>query len=124
MLRDGFHQGAVHGGVAPYRPNSLDGGNPFPATDDDHGFAEARFTVASGQKVREAPASFAYHFSQARVFWVSMSPVEQEHIIAAYTFELGKCYEQAVKERQLQALANVDARLCAEVAAGLGLAAP
>ena len=29
MLRDGFHQHAVHGGVAPYRPNSLDGGCPF-----------------------------------------------------------------------------------------------
>ena len=25
MLRDGFHQSAVHRGVAPYRPNSLDG---------------------------------------------------------------------------------------------------
>ncbi|WP_190215904.1 catalase, partial [Kitasatospora indigofera] len=29
MLRDGFHQDAVHTGVAPYRPNSLDGGCPF-----------------------------------------------------------------------------------------------
>jgi catalase len=28
MLRDGFHQDAVHGGAAPYRPNSLDGGCP------------------------------------------------------------------------------------------------
>jgi catalase len=53
-----------------------------------------------------------------------MTPVEQEHIVRAYTFELGKCYEQAVKERQLRALANIDATLCAEVAAGLGLPAP
>ncbi|WP_034263266.1 catalase [Actinospica robiniae] len=29
MLRDGFHQDAVHTGVAPYKPNSLDGGCPF-----------------------------------------------------------------------------------------------
>src|SRR6185312_479572 len=36
MLRDGFHQHAVHAGVAPYRPNSLDGGNPFPAGDAEH----------------------------------------------------------------------------------------
>ena len=42
----------------------------------------------------------------------------------AYTFELGKCYEQAVKERQLLALANIDPVLCREVAAGLGLPAP
>ena len=36
MLRDGFHQHAVHAGVAPYRPNSLDGGCPFPAGDAEH----------------------------------------------------------------------------------------
>ena len=58
------------------------------------------------------------------MFWLSMSPVEQEHIIRAYTFELGKCYEQAIKERQLQALANIDPVLCSEVATGLGLPAP
>jgi catalase len=53
-----------------------------------------------------------------------MSPVEKEHIIRAYSFELGKCYEQAIKERQLQALANIDAVLCSEVATALGLPAP
>jgi catalase len=80
--------------------------------------------VAQGSKVREAPASYDDHFSQARLFWKSMTPVEQEHIVLAYTFELGKCYEQAIKERQLIALANIDERLCARVAEGLGLPAP
>jgi catalase len=124
MLRDGFHQDAVHGGVAPYRPNSLDAGNPFPAGQEEHAFVEAPATVAEGQKVRAAPASYDDHFSQARLFWRSMSPVEQEHIIAAYTFELAKCYEQAVKQRQLEALARIDRRLCSEVASGLGLPVP
>src|SRR5690606_25835521 len=32
MLRDGFHQHGVHAGVAPYQPNSLDGGCPFMAS--------------------------------------------------------------------------------------------
>src|SRR5690606_38155533 len=31
MFRDGMHQTAVHTGVAPSRPNSLDGGCPFTA---------------------------------------------------------------------------------------------
>ena len=77
--------------------------------------------LPEAEKTRSAPASFDDHFSQARLFWLSMSPVEQEHIIAAYTFELTKCFEQTVKERQLIALANIDARLCQEVATGLGL---
>nr|WP_296071512.1 catalase [uncultured Actinoplanes sp.] len=121
MLRDGFHQHAVHTGVAPYRPNSLDGGNPFPAPD---GFVDVPVTVASAPKVRENPVSFDDHYSQVRLFWASMSPVEKEHIIGAYTFELGKCYEQAIKERQLACLANVDPDLCARVAVGLGLPVP
>ncbi|MEU5903354.1 catalase [Micromonospora sp. NPDC047467] len=124
MLRDGFHQHAVHAGVAPYRPNSLDGGNPFPAGDDEQAFLDVPVTVAQAPKVRANPVSFDDHYSQARLFWLSMSPVEKEHIIRAYTFELGKCYHQAIKERQLQCLANIDPVLCEQVATGLGLPAP
>ena len=58
------------------------------------------------------------------MFYRSLSEVEQAHIVEAFTFELGKCYEQAIKERELAVLANVDADLCAQVAAGLGLPAP
>ncbi len=124
MLRDGMHQTAVHRGVAPYSPNSLDGGCPFTAGADMSAFVEAPVRVPEATKVREAPETFADHFSQPRRFWLSMSPVEREHIIGAYTFELGKCYEQAVRERTLQVLANIDPELCAGVAEGLGLPAP
>ncbi|MFE2877351.1 catalase [Streptomyces roseus] len=124
MLRDGMHQSAVHRGVAPYKPNSLDGGCPFFAGADTGAFIEVPVEIPAGRKVREAPASFDDHFSQPRLFWLSMTPVEREHIIAAYTFELGKCYEQAIKERTLAVLANIDGELCAQVAAGLGLAVP
>lgn len=129
MFRDGFHQHAVHSGVAPYKPNSLDGGCPFAAGADlsdeqTRAFVDAAVKVAEATKVRENPASYDDHYSQARQFWLSMTPVEQEHIVRAYTFELGKCYEQAVKERQLQCLANIDPVLCQEVATGLGLPVP
>ena len=50
MLRDGFHQHAVHAGVAPYRPNSLDGGNPFPAGDAENAFVDVPVTVARGAR--------------------------------------------------------------------------
>ncbi|MGW3359785.1 catalase [Streptomyces bungoensis] len=124
MLRDGMHQTAVHRGVAPYRPNSLDGGCPFTAGADMGAYVETPVRVPEATKVREAPETFQDHYSQARRFWLSMSPVEREHIIGAYTFELAKCYEQAIRERALQVLANIDAELCAGVAAGLGLPAP
>ncbi|WP_030923777.1 catalase [Streptosporangium amethystogenes] len=124
MLRDGFHQDAVHSGVAPYKPNSLDGGCPFFAGQSEGGYRETPVRVPAAEKVREAPASYADHFSQPRLFWLSLTPVEREHVIAAYTFELGKVYEQAIKERTLRTLAEIDPYLCEQVAQGLGLPVP
>ena len=80
--------------------------------------------IAEAVKERRSPATFDDHYSQVRQFFRSLSPVEQDHVIQAYTFELGKCREQVIRERQLLSLANIDAGLCAAVAKGLGLAAP
>ncbi|WP_017576684.1 catalase [Nocardiopsis kunsanensis] len=124
MLRDGMHQTAVYNGVAPYKPNSLDGGCPFFAGSDEGGYVEVPASVAASKKVRQSPESFADHFTQPRLLWLSLSAVEREHMISAFTFELGKCYENAIKERTLRALAEVDPHLCEQVAEGLGLPAP
>ena len=124
MLRDGFHQAAVHGGVAPYRPNSLDGGNPAEAGEEQGAFIDVPQPIPAGAKVREVAASFDDHFSQATLFLHSLSALERQHLTLAYTFELAKCYEESVRIRQLQALANIDADLCADVAMALGMTAP
>ena len=124
-LRDGMHQTAVHTGVAPYKPNTLGGGCPFTAGADVGGYVEFPVPMApNAAKVRQAPASFEDHFSQATLFWLSLTPPEREHVVAAYTFELSKCTQRVVQERTLGVLANVDTELCAQVAAGLGLPAP
>ncbi len=124
MLRDGMHQTAVHTGVAPYRPNSLDGGCPFTADAAARGYVEVAQELPATRKIRAAPASFSEHFGQPRQFYKSLTPVEQQHVVEAYTFELGRCYEVAVRERQLLALAEIDVELCSAVAVGLGLQAP
>ena len=123
MLRDGMHQTADHGGVAPYRPNSLDGGCPFHAGTQDAALIEVPQAVV-GEKSRTAAASFDDHFSQVRLFWRSLTETEQDHVVSAYTFELGRCYEQAIRERQVAALAQVDGELAERVAQGLGLPSP
>jgi Catalase-related immune-responsive len=52
-----------------------------------------------------------------------VSPIEETHVVEAFTFELGKVHEQGIKERELQVLANVDTDLCEQVAAALNLPA-
>jgi catalase len=114
---------SVHRGIAPYLPNSLEDGAPKVTGAGRGGYVQIARPLA-GEVVRAAPASFDDHFTQAALFYRSLSPVEQTHLVDAFTFELGKCYEKAVKERMLTVLANVDTDLCGEVAAGLGLAPP
>lgn len=123
MLRDGFHQHSVPVGQAPYRPNSLDGGCPFHAGRAEGAFIEVPHEAA-GAKIRELPASFEDHFSQARMFFRSLTPIEQEHVITGYSFELSKVTWPQVRERQLRCLALIDERLCREVATALGLPVP
>ncbi|WP_292647429.1 catalase-related domain-containing protein [Nocardioides sp.] len=94
------------------------------AGDPQGAFVDNPVKVPETVKQRAQPASFDDHFSQARLFWLSMTPVEKQHIIAAYSFELGKVYEPAIRERQLQCLANIDADLCEGVATSLGLPVP
>lgn len=124
MLRDGFAQQGDHTGIAPYQPNSLDGGCPFMAGDDERPFTDSPVKIPETVKNRELSESFDDHFSQARLFWQSMSDPEKEHIIGAYSFELGKCHDPVIRERQVQCLAQIDPVLCSEVATALGLPVP
>lgn len=123
MLRDGMHQTAIHTGLAPYRRNSVDGGEPLVADADEGGYVPTPRPV-DGPVMRAEPLSFEDHFTQPAMFYRSLSAIEKAHVAAAFTFELGKCYEQAIKERELEVLANVDTDLCQQVADGLGLPAP
>ena len=90
MLRDGMHQTAIHTGLAPYRPNSIDGGEPRVAPTSATAATSRSPRPVEGAPVRANPASFDDHFSQATMFYRSLTPLEQAHIVEAFTFELGK----------------------------------
>jgi len=119
--RDGLHRQAIHRGRVSYEPNSLAGGCPFQA--GISGFTSFPQAI-SEDKVRGKPELFADHYSQARLFWESQTPIEQQHIIAAFRFELTRVQIPAIRERVLSLLVNVDQVLATNVANGLGLALP
>ncbi|GAB2828380.1 catalase [Actinocorallia aurea] len=120
--RDGYHQTAIHENQAAYHKNSIGGGCPFLAGDTE---AYRHYPEpVSGTKLRKRADSFADHYSQATLFWNSMSDWEKAHIVEAFRFELGKVTRPAVREGVVANLANVDAGLASAVAEGLGLPAP
>ncbi|HVF13001.1 MAG TPA: catalase, partial [Acidimicrobiales bacterium] len=124
--RDGFGQQAIHEGVAPYFPNSLGEGKPFHAGDEGlvHVPRPVSGTVVRQRAQMDTVVSFDDHFTQATMFWNSMTPPERDHIVSAFSFELGKCVHAHVRENVLSGLANVAAELCERVATNLGMAAP
>ncbi len=124
--RDALHRTTIDKGRASYEPNSIDQGWPkeTPPGPQDGGF-ETYPERLEAHKVRRRSESFADHFSQATLFFRSMSHHEKEHIIAAYSFELGKVDRLWIRERQVnEILANIDLELAARVAQNLGLPAP
>jgi catalase len=107
-------------GRANYEPNSWGGAQGGPRESHEIGFRSVA-VEETGRKVRERSESFADHYSQARLFYISQTKIEQGHIGDAIVFELSKVESLAIRERVVSHLPNIDADLAEKVAAGLGL---
>ncbi|HEX3757438.1 MAG TPA: catalase [Kofleriaceae bacterium] len=118
--RDGMARFAVNHGRVSYEPNSLDLDSRDSARETPNGFV-THPRVAAGDKVRQRSATFADHYSQARMFWRSMTPPEQRHIVAAFAFELSKVEALAVRTRMLGHLQIIEPELHARVATAMGM---
>ncbi|EOQ68618.1 hypothetical protein F931_01335 [Acinetobacter pittii ANC 4050] len=124
--RDGLHQHTIHKGQAAYQPNSID--NDWPAETPpaaSNGGFESYPENISGHKLRQRSETFSDHFSQPRLYYKSLAPHEQKHVVDAYTFELSKVQRKHIRERQVQQiLANIDLDLARQVGANLGIEVP
>ena len=121
--RDGFHQIAVPQGRTAYTPNSLNSGYPMAGLNKNEGYVHYPENV-SGRKIRQRSESFKDHFSQATLFWNSMSEPEKVHIIKAFHFEVGKVEDAATRQKVVDMFSNVDPDLAVAVAQGVGAKAP
>jgi len=118
LQRDGHMQMSLQPGRVNYSPSSLEDDTPRQNPRDGLvSFAE----TMEGDKLRIRSESFADHFSQARQFFYSQTEPEQNHIVAAFVFELSKVETPRVRERMVGQLANVDPEIAQRVANGLGL---
>ncbi len=117
--RDGHMQMAQPAGRVAYEPNSLS--DDSPRETPSKGFQSAA-VAETGEKGRIRAESFADHYSQARQFYVSQTTYEQAHIAAALVFELSKVEHVHVREAMVGHLRQIDERLAARVASGLGFA--
>lgn len=124
--RDGMMQTHSFTGRATYEPNSLAevGEKSGPRAVDQGFMTVAKQDIDSTDKLRVRSETFADHFSQPRLFYISQMPTEQAHIVAGFVFELSKVQLNHVRLRVLGQLQNIDMSLAEQVADGLGLDLP
>lgn len=121
--RDALHQHEIHKGQASYQPNSIDNNWPIeiPPASKNGGFESYQERI-DGYKIRQRSDSFLDYFSQARLYYRSLTTHEQKHIVDAYTFELSKVKRPYIREREVQEiLANIDFELAQQVGKNLGI---
>ena len=116
--RDGHMQMMVPTGRVAYEPNSLapDG----PREDPHRGFVTFAGTTR-GLKTRHRSETFADHYSQARMFYRSLTESEKGHMIAAFAFELAKVETVEIRRRMLGHLRLIDVTLLEGVERALGM---
>jgi catalase len=106
-------------GRANYEPNSW-GAAGGPRESPTAGFQTFPVRVEA-TKLRARSETFADHYSQARQFYVSQTPIEQKHIQNALVFELSKVSRVDIRARMVSHLMNIDDGLADAVAKGLRL---
>ncbi|RZT21027.1 catalase [Fictibacillus sp. BK138] len=121
--RDGFGRQTINRGQVSYHKNSLAANTPSPATEEEGGYVHYQEKV-EGRKVRSRSESFKDHFSQATLFWNSMSEPEKQHLKNAFSFELGKVKSKSVQQQVVDMFANVSLELAATFAEAIGAEPP
>ncbi|MFD2247839.1 catalase [Pontibacter ruber] len=119
----GFMKMTIGKGKVNYWPNSLGNGCPMMAPESAGGYVHHQEKV-EGHKIRARSESFSDHYSQATLFWNSLTEPEKKHLVEAAHFELGKVETIAVRERQLANFYKVDPEFARRVAAGIGIEVP
>ena len=120
--RDGMHRQDVDTNPANYEPNSINNNWPreTPPAASGGGF-ESYPERIDAAKVRQRSESFAEFYAQPRLFWLSQTPTEQDHIAGAFSFELSKVARPYIRERVVDLLARVDQSLAQKVAKNVGV---
>ncbi len=121
--RDGHMQMDVPKGRAAYFPNVIAGGCPYLSEMAQGGFATYP-SENEGKKVRAKSESFTDYFSQPALFYRSLAEWEKNHIVSAYSFELGKCEYKQIQERMLWLIQQIDEDLASQVSKNIGVEIP
>ncbi|WP_164669370.1 catalase [Virgibacillus doumboii] len=106
-----------------YHENSLANNTPYTTPPEAGGYVHYPKKV-EGHVIRGRSESFNDFFTQPRIFWNSLTPVEKQHTIDGFSYQLGKVESESVRQQNVNLLVNVDKDLACIVADNIGVDRP
>jgi catalase len=106
-----------------YHKNSLANNTPYTTPPEEGGYEHYPKKV-DGVVIRGRSESFNDFFTQPRIFWNSMTPIERQHTIEGFSYQLGKVRSESVRQQNVNLLVNVDKELATIVAKNIGVNPP
>ncbi|KAF9255095.1 catalase-domain-containing protein [Marasmius fiardii PR-910] len=124
--RDGAGQQMIHSNIYPYTYNTLNSGSPQPAnqTQGNGFFSAPARSIVDAHYVREISPTFLDHWSQARLFYNSIIPAEQQMVVNALRFELAHVSSMDVRRNFITQLNKIDNDLAKRVAEAVDVDTP
>lgn len=122
--RDSYVRHRIDVDFVNYHDNSLAGNTPSEVTPEEGGYIHYPEKV-DGNITREHPSdSFTDYFSQARLFWNSMSPSEKHNLIKTFSYHVGKVHSKSVRQQVVDMFVNVDKDMATKIAEDIGVNSP
>ncbi|GKV70609.1 catalase-2 [Sporosarcina sp. NCCP-2716] len=121
--RKGFMRYRIDADQTNYHNNSIDGNTPYTVPPEEGGYASYPKKV-EGHVIRARSKSFDDFFSQPRIFWNSLTPIEKQHMIEALSFQLGCVQSESVRQQNVDMLVKVDKEMANIVADNIGVKRP
>ena len=121
--RQGFMRYRIDVDQVSYHRNSLADNTPYTTPPEEGGY-ESYPKKIDGHAIRARSKSFDDFFSQPRIFWNSLTPIEKQHTIEALSYQLGNVKSESVRQQNVDILVNVDQEMAAIVADNIGVKRP
>jgi catalase len=106
-----------------YHKNALADNTPHETPAEKGGYVHYPKKV-DGAVIRNRSESFNDFYSQTRIFWNSLTPIERQHTIEGFTYQLGKVKSEFIRQQNVNLLVNIDEELANTVADYIGVERP
>ncbi|MGM8364937.1 catalase [Virgibacillus sp. W0181] len=123
-LRDSYSKYRIDTDYVTYHKNTLAGDTPAETPPEEGGYDHYPQKV-EGHITRERPSeSFFDFFSQARLFWNSLSSVEKQDLVDTFIYHLGYVKSKNIRQKNVEMWVNVDKEMACIIADNIGVDRP